>query len=136
MTTKTKAEESVQTLTHTTGAANNGDDKNPRDSNKEVFVSHVKGSKAQIAQDIFNEIGGTAARKDVINRFVNEVGLSVSGASTYYQNFKSKAGMVQKRVLVTTQVRQMPNSPVAQNNSGTRGNDAPAATGGSKAAKA
>ena len=110
---------SVQALTHASGAVNTGDDA-PREG---TFVTHVKGSKAQRAQDIFNQIGGTAPRKEVIKRFTEEVGLSVSGASTYYQNMKAKAGLVHKRELVTTRVDTIAQGEAIANNSGTRGND-------------
>ena len=112
---------SAQALTHSTGAVNNGEMKDTKQQG--TFVTHVKGSKAERAQAIFNEIGGTAPRKEVIARFTNEVGLSVSGASTYYQNMKAKAGMVHKRVLVTTRVDNIPQGDALANNSGTRGND-------------
>lgn len=114
---------SVQALTHATGAVNNGMEKDPKKPDG-TYVTHVKGSKAQRAQEIFNEIGGKEPRKVVINRFVEEVGLSVSGASTYYQNMKAKAGMVHKRELVTTRVDNIPvTNEALNNNSGTRGND-------------
>lgn len=76
-----------------------------------VTVTHVAGSKAAKAQEIFNEIGRTAPRKEVIARMQHETGLTAAGASTYYQNMKGKAGMVNKRVMVTMPVPQ--GQPVA-----------------------
>ena len=106
-----KPETHVADQSHATGAVNNG---GQATSGKEVFVTHVKGSKAARAQEIFNEIGRTQPRKVVISRFVSEVELSPSGASTYYQNMKKNAGMVNRRELVTTAVPQGGHAPTAQ----------------------
>ena len=106
-----KAETHVADQSHATGVVNNGGEKQ---SGKEVFVTHVKGSKAAKAQEIFNEIGRTQPRKVVIGRFVQEAELSPSGASTYYQNMKKNAGMVNRRELVTTAVVQGGHAPTAQ----------------------
>ena len=58
-------------------------------------------SKADKARQIFNESYANPAaipqRKDIIARMVNEAGLTKAGAATYLQNFKSKAGLVQKK---------------------------------------
>lgn len=98
---------STQTLTHSTGAVNTGDGK----EGKGVFVTHVVGSKAAIAQKIFNEHGREKPRKDVIAMMIRETGLTQSGASTYYQNMKKNAGMVHKRELVTTKIEQGGHTP-------------------------
>lgn len=99
---------STQVLTHSTGAVNNGDEKHKKG---EVFVTHVAGSKAAVAQKIFNEHAREKPRKDVIAMMIRETGLTQSGASTYYQNMKKSAGMVGKRELVTTQIVQGGTTP-------------------------
>lgn len=52
-------------------------------------------SKADRARKIMEEmwdelLAGKVKRKDVIQRFVGEVGLTKAGASTYYGNIKKK----------------------------------------------
>jgi len=52
-------------------------------------------SKADRARTIMEEVwddlqAGKIKRKDVIQRFVGEVGLTKAGASTYYGNIKKK----------------------------------------------
>jgi hypothetical protein len=52
-------------------------------------------SKADRARKIMEEVwedlqAGKIKRKDVIQRFVGEVGLTKAGASTYYGNIKKK----------------------------------------------
>lgn len=47
------------------------------------------GSKVEKSRAIFARMEG-AARRDVIQAFVKEVGLTPSGASTYYQKFLSE----------------------------------------------
>ena len=52
-------------------------------------------SKAELARKIMEEMwddlqAGKAKRKDVIQRFVGEAGLTKAGASTYYGNIKKK----------------------------------------------
>lgn len=76
-----------------------------------VTVNHVVGSKAQIAQAIFDEDARAKPRKEVIGRMRTEAGLTEAGASTYYQNMKKTAGMVKPRVLVTTEVQQGGTAP-------------------------
>lgn len=59
---------------------------------KKVEPKKDKGpSKKSLAIEIYNEMNanGPAKRKDVIDRFISEVGLSKPGSSTYYQNIKS-----------------------------------------------
>lgn len=63
-----------------------------------VAVAVKADAKADKARAIFNECYSNPAaipqRKDIINRFVNEAGLTKAGAATYLQNFKKKAGLV------------------------------------------
>jgi hypothetical protein len=52
-------------------------------------------SKAELARKIMEEMwddiqAGKVKRKDVIQRFVGEAGLTKAGASTYYGNIKKK----------------------------------------------
>lgn len=47
--------------------------------------------KAARAREIFNSNPG-APRQEVLNRFMTELGLSKSGASTYYQNCRHQGG--------------------------------------------
>ena len=47
------------------------------------------GSKVERCKAIFLRMSG-ASRKDIIDAFVLEVGMTKSGASTYYQNIKSQ----------------------------------------------
>lgn len=58
----------------------------PKNSERVVKVKKVK--KIDHAHAIFTEMAG-AKRKDVVARFVAEVGLTANGASTYYQKFRS-----------------------------------------------
>lgn len=77
-------------------------------------VTHVKGSKAALAQAIFDEDARKKPRKEVIARMISETGLTQSGASTYYQNMKGKAGMVNKREMVTMKVATGGSTPSVQ----------------------
>lgn len=60
----------------------------------------VKLSKAALAKSVFDEetckAGGVLklVRKNVLQRFMAEVGLTKAGANTYYQNLRDKAGVV------------------------------------------
>lgn len=49
-------------------------------------------TKADLAREIFAKMYGkpNVARKDVINAFIAEAGLTKAGAGTYYQNFTKK----------------------------------------------
>jgi hypothetical protein len=52
-------------------------------------------SKAELARKIMEEMwddlkAGKVKRKDVIQRFIGEAGLTKAGASTYYGNIKKK----------------------------------------------
>lgn len=62
----------------------------------EVALEVVKVNKVSIALDIFNEelAKGELVRKNVLARFIEEAGLSKAGSNTYYQNFRTKAGLV------------------------------------------
>ena len=46
-------------------------------------------TKAELAQKIFEEVGGV--RADFMKRAMEELGMSKPGASTYHQNCKTKA---------------------------------------------
>ena len=62
-------------------------------------------TKADVARAIFNEsysMNPVPQRKDILNRFVEEAGLTKSGAATYLQNFKDKAGYSVKKVKPVT----------------------------------
>lgn len=62
-------------------------------------------TKADVARAIFNEsysMNPVPQRKDIINRFVAEAGLTKMGAATYLQNFKDKAGYSVKKVKPVT----------------------------------
>lgn len=57
-------------------------------------------SKADKARLVFNECYAMEVvpqRKDIINRFVQECGLTQNGAATYLQNFKKAAGIVNSK---------------------------------------
>lgn len=62
--------------------------------NAESISTSAGTNKAAIAREIFNEVGTSLPRKDVITRFVNEAKLTPAGAATYYQNMKKDAGLV------------------------------------------
>ncbi len=52
-------------------------------------------TKADIGRTIFEEeLKNGLVRKTVINRLINEALLTKNGASTYFQNMKNKAGLV------------------------------------------
>lgn len=64
----------------------------PAKGSKTAEVKEPKApSKMDLARAVFAEMPG-ASRKDVIARFVAEVGLTEKGASTYYQSIKGKRG--------------------------------------------
>lgn len=46
-------------------------------------------SKADAARAIFARMNGKKPRKDIVEAFVNTVGLTPAGASTYYQRFSN-----------------------------------------------
>lgn len=67
-----------------------------------VVVGEV--SKAAHARAIYNEMDAAAkvgnfqlVRKNIINRFVNELPISKVGASTYLQNIKKSKGLIQSK---------------------------------------
>lgn len=62
-----------------------------------VIATQQSTSKAAKAREIFSEMQGQP-RKDVVQKFVAEAGLTEKGAATYYQNFRKEAGMVVSRV--------------------------------------
>lgn len=66
----------------------------PTGRNSESFKSTGAINKAEVARHIFNEVGVDLPRKEVLQRFQKEAGLTAAGASTYYQNFKKEAGLV------------------------------------------
>jgi hypothetical protein len=62
--------------------------------NAETIGTAGSFNKAAVARAIFNEVGTTQPRKEVIARFKAEAKLTDSGAATYYQNMKKEAGLV------------------------------------------
>lgn len=62
-----------------------------------VVETQQSQSKAAKAREIFSEMAGSP-RKEVVQKFIEEAGLTEKGAATYYQNFRKEAGMVQSRV--------------------------------------
>lgn len=69
-----------------------------------VVSTPAADNKAAKARVIFGEMfaqNPRPARKDMIARAVSEAGLTPAGAATYLQTYKSKNGLVQKRVPVT-----------------------------------
>lgn len=75
-------------------------------TNAPMVVTTAKAeNKADKAREIFNDCyknyhvdpKSVPARKDIINRMVTEAGLTQAGAATYLQNFKDKAGLVNKK---------------------------------------
>jgi hypothetical protein len=64
------------------------------------IVTATAVAKADKARTIFKEaysMNPVPQRKDIINRFVSEAGLTKAGAATYLQNMKKKAGLVVAR---------------------------------------
>lgn len=56
-------------------------------------------TKAEIGRTIFEEeLKNGLVRKTVINRLMTEALLTKNGASTYFQNMKNKAGLVNHKV--------------------------------------
>jgi hypothetical protein len=71
--------------------------KNPKakTSNSTKTQVNRKNNKAAASRETFNKmypdvLAGTIKRKDVIEVFVNKVGLTPAGASTYYQKHKAE----------------------------------------------
>jgi hypothetical protein len=67
----------------------------------ETIAAVVPPTKADKARAIFAECYGmekVPARGDMIKRAVAEAGLTAKGAATYLQNYKSKNGLVAKKV--------------------------------------
>lgn len=63
--------------------------------NRVVINQEVKVTKSSLAKVIFEEemkVG--LVRKTVLGRFMNEAGLTVAGANTYYNNLRDKHGLV------------------------------------------
>lgn len=58
-------------------------------------------SKVAKAAKIFCSMDGFE-RRFVIQRFMNDLDLTEKAASTYYQNCRKQAGMVQSRVAAST----------------------------------
>lgn len=65
--------------------------------NSESFQSQQGVNKAAVAREIFNATASDVPRKDVLQRFMAEAGLTKAGAATYYQNMKKEAGLVSQR---------------------------------------
>lgn len=66
-------------------------------TNKEVISTSQGASKAAIARTIFDSMR-ESPRKEVLQQFMTQAGLTEKGAQTYYQNFRRDAGMVSPRV--------------------------------------
>lgn len=49
-------------------------------------------SKIEKAETIFNRFYGRKTRSEIIEKLVNQIGLTQAGASTYYQKLKKTAG--------------------------------------------
>lgn len=62
-------------------------------------------TKLEIARQIFLA-SPELARKDMIKKFVNEIGMTEAGASTYYAKIKSEAKDVAGEAKVTKSVKQ------------------------------
>lgn len=64
----------------------------PKPAKKEKVIKIAKGpSKADQATAIFKEMNDKgSARKDIIEAFMTQLNMSKAGASTYYQNIKTK----------------------------------------------
>jgi hypothetical protein len=62
----------------------------------ETALEVVKVNKAALAKTVFEEelAKGELVRKDVLARFISEVGLTKAGANTYFQNFRKSHGLV------------------------------------------
>lgn len=66
-------------------------------SNKPAIVRTPRSeSKTAKATELFKAMLGQP-RKDVIQRFEKDIGLTPKGASTYYQTMRARAGMVVPR---------------------------------------
>lgn len=66
-----------------------GNNDNPVDDSSEQ-QSPTKGqTKSAIAREIYERMKGSA-RKDIIQAFIDQAGLTKNGASTYLQNFKKQ----------------------------------------------
>lgn len=52
-----------------------------------VLTAEKQLSKAAVAREIFVRMR-THPRKEVVQAFINEAGLTYAGAGTYYQNFR------------------------------------------------
>lgn len=66
------------------------------DSNKTVIRTPRSESKTAKAEQMFKSMPG-APRATMIQRFVNDLGLTAKGASTYYQTMRKRAGMTTTR---------------------------------------
>lgn len=71
-----------------------------------IVILSAKGqTKADKAREVFLDCykdyhinpASVPARKDIIARMMKEAGLTQNGAATYLQNFKTKAGLVNKK---------------------------------------
>lgn len=92
--TVSKAAEATEAVTLEQALKEEGEGRTPETVAQED--KKPKGpSKADRARKIMEEMwdelqAGKVKRKDVIQRFVGEVGLTKAGASTYYGNIKKK----------------------------------------------
>lgn len=92
--TESKTTEDTQAVTLEQALKEEGEGRTPQTISQEG--QKLTGtSKADRARKIMEEMwdnlqAGEVKRKDVIRRFVDEVGLTKAGASTYYGNIKKK----------------------------------------------
>jgi len=92
--TVSKTAEATQAVTLEQALKEEGEGRTPETIAKEDKKPNGP-SKADRARKIMEEVwddlqAGKIKRKDVIQRFVGEVGLTKAGASTYYGNIKKK----------------------------------------------
>lgn len=86
--TTTDEEEAVVTLQEAVESLNKAVSKAPK---KKGSQRNKPGTKKAIAVEIFQEYDEPSAnRKEIIQRFINEAGLTEKGAPTYYRNIKQE----------------------------------------------
>lgn len=77
-----------------------------------VIQPQAAQNKAAKAREIFSEMQTEGKpRKDTIQRFVDEAGLTEKGAATYYQNFRKEAGLVHSTVQTVPNMATGRNAP-------------------------
>lgn len=70
--------------------------------------THRPGSKMALAASIFNKRIDKDTRAEILERFQNDVGLTASGASTYFQALRQESGArsMQKRSKSTVKAKK------------------------------